>query len=75
MNDTAEKIKRPRAVKLYAVTDSNGQKVYVKAKTKSDALNYIVGKHFSVEVVSQNGMLDALDDITKGAVVEEVEEG
>lgn len=73
MNDEV-KIKRPRAIKLHLVTDSTGTKMYVKAKTKAEALNYIIGKHFSVEVVSQNGMLAALDDITNGAEVHQVEE-
>lgn len=69
-----EKKKRPRVMKLHIVTDADGNKVYVKAKTKTSALNHIIGKHFTVQPVSQRAMLDALDDIAKGATVHEATE-
>lgn len=69
-----EKIKRPRSIKLHLVTDVDGNKIYIKAKTKAGALKYIIGNHFTVEVVSPKQMLVALDDIAKGAEVRETDE-
>ena len=69
-----EKLKRPRAMKLHVVTDADGKKVYVKAKTKTAALNYIIGNHFNVRAVAQKEMLSALDDISAGAEVHDANE-
>lgn len=69
-----EKQKRPRAMKLHVVTDADGKKVYVKAKTKTAALNYIIGNHFTVNVVAPKEMLAALDEISAGAEVHEADE-
>lgn len=68
----SENNRRPRAIKLYVVTDSNGQKVYVKAKTKSVALDYIVGKHFSVDVVNAKDMVSLADALAAGVEIHEV---
>jgi hypothetical protein len=68
----SENNRRPRAIKLYVVTDSNEQKVYVKAKTKSSALDYIVGKHFKVDVVNAKDMVSLADAIASGVEIHEV---
>lgn len=64
-----EKKKRPRALKLYVVNQIDGGNVYVKAKTKSDALYCAVGRHFTVSAIAQKDMLAALDEISSGAEV------
>ena len=47
---------RPRDPKLYVVKDSAGNNVYVKAKTKNAALDFVVGQHFSVALVQAKDM-------------------
>ena len=71
---TKEKTNRPRAVKLYVVTDADGNSVYVKAKTKTIALNFIIGKHFKVDQVAPKDMVKALDAVAKGAEIHEATE-
>ena len=59
----------PRADKLYVVTDTNGERVYVKAKSKTAALAYVVGQMFSVQMVGANDMPSLASDIAGGITI------
>lgn len=73
MEAYVKKISRPRALKIYRVTDTNGKSVYVKAKTKTNALNYIVSEYFKVSQVSPKEMVEVMNAISDGAEVIDAE--
>jgi len=58
-----------RADKLYVVTDVNGEHTYVKAKSKTSAIAYVVGQMFTVQIVGANDMPDLADAIAGGVVI------
>lgn len=59
----------PRADKLYVVTDANGEHMYVKAKSKTAALAYVVGQMFTVQMVGANDMPGLADAIAGGVTI------
>jgi hypothetical protein len=58
-----------RVDKLYVVTNNEGERVYVKAKSKTSALAYVVGQMFTAQMVSPNDMPALANDIAGGVTV------
>lgn len=74
MNDVTEpKVVRERAAKIYVVTDRNsGEKVLVKAKTRTAVGEYLVNQHFEIEMLAPKNMDVMLNAVSTGAQVHEI---
>lgn len=74
MNDVTEsKVVRERVQKIYVVTDKNsGEKVLVKAKTRTAVGEFLVNQNFEVEMLAPKNMSVMLDAVASGAQVHEI---
>lgn len=68
-----EKTVRERAQKIYVVTDKNsGEKVLVKAKTRTAVGDYLVNQNFVIDMLAPKNMSVMLDAVASGAQVHEI---
>jgi len=68
-----EKVVRERVAKIYVVTDkSSGEKVLVKAKTRTAVGEYLVNQNFDIEMLAPKNMSVMLDAVSSGAQVHEI---
>lgn len=74
MNDvTEQKVVRERVAKIYVVTDkSSGEKVLVKAKTRTAVGEYLVSQNFDIEMLAPKNMAVMLDAVSSGAQLHEI---
>jgi len=74
MNDVTEpKVVRERAAKIYVVTDkSNGEKVLIRAKTRTAVGEYLVNQNFDIEMLAPKNMDVMVSAVTSGAQVHEI---
>ena len=64
-----EVTRKPRELKLYAVRNADGESVYVKAKSKTEAVSFVVTNAYTVALIGPKDMETWATDIANGVQI------
>jgi hypothetical protein len=68
-----DKVVRERASKVYVITNKDsGEKVFVKAKTRTAVGEHLIAQNFDISMVSPKDMADFAVAVQNGVAIHEI---